>query len=108
MSDLHDRNCSSCAWGVAAIKQEKAVEMLSQLDSWKLVEGHHLRREFKFANFVEALSFVNQVGEIAEHEMHHPDLLLSWGRVRVDIWTHTIDGLSENDFILAAKIDQIA
>jgi 4a-hydroxytetrahydrobiopterin dehydratase len=72
------------------------------------VDGHHLRREFGFGDFVSALALVNKVGELAESEGHHPDIQLSWGRVVVEIWTHKIDGLTESDFVLAAKIDQLA
>lgn len=75
---------------------------------WQVVEQHHLSRTFRFADFAGALAFVNQVGAVAEAENHHPDLHLAWGRVGVEIWTHAIGGLSESDFILAAKIDRLA
>jgi 4a-hydroxytetrahydrobiopterin dehydratase len=71
---------------------------------WTVIEEHHLSKEFQFKDFAEALAFVNRVGEIAEREGHHPDIFLSWGKVHVEIWTHKIDGLTESDFILAAKI----
>lgn len=71
------------------------------------MDGHHLRREFRFRNFREALDFVNRVGELAEEQGHHPDINLSWGRVGVEIFTHKINGLTESDFILAAKVDEI-
>ncbi len=76
-------------------------------NSWKVSGWHHLEKEFKFRNFKEALDFTNQVGKIAESEGHHPDIYLSWGKVRIMIWTHKIDGLTESDFILAAKIDKL-
>ena len=86
--------------------------MLKQLiqelaPGWKVVTEHHLERDFSFADFRKALDFVNRVGDVAETENHHPDIFLTWGKVGLKIWTHAIDGLSENDFILAAKVDQL-
>ncbi|MGH8165077.1 MAG: 4a-hydroxytetrahydrobiopterin dehydratase, partial [Rhodanobacteraceae bacterium] len=72
------------------------------------VGTHHLEKRYRFANFAEALAFVNRAGEIAEREGHHPNIFLSWGRVQLEIWTHKIDGLTEADFILAAKCDEAA
>lgn len=77
-------------------------------DGWRLVAQHHLEKEYSFEDFVTALEFVNQVGSIAEEQGHHPDIYLTWGRVAVKIWTHKIDGLTESDFILAAKLDAAA
>ena len=77
------------------------------VEPWRVVDGHHLERDFVFADFRQALDFTVAVGELAEAEDHHPDLHLAWGRVVVTIWTHKIDGLSESDFILAAKIDEL-
>jgi 4a-hydroxytetrahydrobiopterin dehydratase len=74
---------------------------------WQVVDEHHLEKEFVFKDFRQALEFVNEVGELAEAEGHHPDIYLSWGKVRVTIWTHKIDGLTESDFILAAKVSEI-
>jgi 4a-hydroxytetrahydrobiopterin dehydratase len=74
---------------------------------WTAVDGHHLEREYRFENFALALAFTNRVGEMAEEQQHHPDLLLAWGRVRVTIWTHKIDGLTESDFVFAAKADRL-
>lgn len=74
---------------------------------WRIVEEHHLEKEFRFPDFAQALSFTNAVGAIAEREGHHPDIHLAWGKVSVTIWTHKIDGLTRSDFVLAAKIDQI-
>ncbi|MEE8586646.1 MAG: 4a-hydroxytetrahydrobiopterin dehydratase [Acidobacteriota bacterium] len=85
---------------------EQAAPLLEQLEGWQVVENHHLLKELRFQDFRTALDFVNRVGAIAEQESHHPDLHLSYGRVEVTIWTHKIKGLSESDFILAAKIDQ--
>lgn len=74
---------------------------------WKAINVHHLEKDFKFKNFKAALAFVNKIGDLAESEQHHPDIHLSWGHVRIILWTHNINGLSENDFIMASKIDQI-
>jgi 4a-hydroxytetrahydrobiopterin dehydratase len=79
----------------------------AQVPEWGVVDGHHLDRVFNFPDFRTALAFVNRVGEIAEAEGHHPDLWLAWGKVEVKIWTHKIDGLTESDFVLAAKIDRL-
>ncbi len=72
-----------------------------------MIEEHHISKTYKFPNFVKALAFVNKVGDIAEEQGHHPDIFLTWGKVRIKTWTHKIDGLTESDFILAAKIDEI-
>jgi 4a-hydroxytetrahydrobiopterin dehydratase len=78
------------------------------LDSaWQVAGEHHLEREFKFKDFRAALTFTNRVGELAEEQNHHPDIFLTWGKVKVTIWTHKIDGLTESDFVLAAKIDSL-
>jgi 4a-hydroxytetrahydrobiopterin dehydratase len=88
------------------LQGEALARLYRQLDnSWKIIEEHHLEKEYLFKDFKEALSFTNKVGEIAEHEGHHPDIHLSYGKVKIVLWTHKIDGLSENDFILAAKCD---
>lgn len=109
MSDLASRTCVPCRGGVPPLKGEALKDLHRQLDGgWEIVEEHHLTKTFTFPNFVEALAFVNRIGAVAEEQGHHPDLYLTWGKVRVDLWTHKIDGLSESDFILAAKIDRLA
>lgn len=106
-STLAAKQCEPCRGGVPPMEAEKAREMLSELESgWRVVENHHLSREYTFPNFRKALDFVNRVGEIAEQQGHHPDVYLTYGKVRIDIWTHKIDGLTESDFILAAKADE--
>ena len=80
--------------------------LAKQVPQWKVVDGHHITRAFTFPDFRQALTFVNKVGELAEEQGHHPDILLSWGRAEITTWTHKINGLSEGDFILAAKIDK--
>jgi 4a-hydroxytetrahydrobiopterin dehydratase len=107
MSELAQKKCVPCRGGVPPLGAEEIQPLLEQLNQWEAVENHHLKRTFTFEDFVSALGFVNRIGEIAEAEDHHPDLYLAWGRVGVEIWTHKINGLSESDFILAAKIDAL-
>ena len=107
-SNLTQKTCVPCEGGVEPIKGEKLREYARLIHAeWLVVDEHHLAREFKFRDFLEALNFANRVGGIAEEEGHHPDILISYGKAVVTIWTHAIDGISENDFILAAKIDNI-
>ena len=104
MSNLVKKTCVPCQGGVPALKGEALGQMLDELgQGWEVVDEHHLCRTFTFPNFVEALAYVNRVGNMAEEQGHHPDLYLTWGKVRVEIWTHKIDGLTESDFIFAAK-----
>lgn len=106
--DLASKHCIPCRGGVPPLAGEQLTEFLAQLpDDWEVVDGHHLSKEFSFPNFVEALAYVNSVGVLAEEQGHHPDLHLAWGRVRVEIWTHKIDGLTESDFIFAARSDAL-
>lgn len=103
---LTNKECRPCTESKAPLKGESIRELQQQLDDhWRVVGEHHLEKEYPFKDFREALDFTNRVGEIAEREGHHPDIFLGWGKVKLDIWTHNIDGLSENDFILAAKAD---
>lgn len=108
LSSLEDKKCTACVGGVAPLKGHELVELSKELgNGWKVIHEHHLEKEYKFANFREALIFTNHVGELAEEEGHHPDIFLAWGKVKITLWTHKIDGLSENDFILAAKCDRV-
>ena len=108
MSDLASKQCIPCKGGVPPLKGAELQALQAQIDgAWEVVGEHHLEREYRFKNFREALAYTNQVGELAEAQNHHPDLLLAWGRVRVTIWTHKIDGLTESDFVFAAKCDRI-
>ncbi|OGP83493.1 MAG: 4a-hydroxytetrahydrobiopterin dehydratase [Deltaproteobacteria bacterium RBG_13_65_10] len=106
MSDLAKKECIPCKGGVPPLEGEEIRALLSQINGWEAVNAHHLSKAYKFKNFVEALAFVNRVGEIAERQGHHPDVYLTWGKVRLEIWTHKIDGLTESDFIFAAKCDE--
>jgi len=107
MNDLAGRQCVPCRGGVPPLPSEEIAKLLTQLDGWEVVAEHHLRKEYKFEDFKAAQEFVNQVGELAEQQWHHPDISYGWGRAEITIWTHKIDGLTESDFILAAKIDQL-
>jgi 4a-hydroxytetrahydrobiopterin dehydratase len=105
--DLAAKHCVPCHGGTPALTGAELDKTAAQLPAWNVVDSHHLERTFKFPDFVSALAFVNQIGAVAEREGHHPDLTLSWGKVQVITYTHAIKGLSESDFILAAKIDQL-
>ncbi|NQU39615.1 MAG: 4a-hydroxytetrahydrobiopterin dehydratase [Lentisphaerae bacterium] len=106
---LVDRECLPCRGGVPPLKGESLIPLQAELgDGWALVEEHHLTKAFSFPDFKEALRFTNGVGALAEAIGHHPTIELSWGSVRVTIWTHKIDGLAEADFIFAAKVDLVA
>lgn len=103
---LIDKHCVPCRGGVPPLKGDELRRYAVELPDWNVVNEHHLEKAFSFPDFRTALDFVNRAGAIAEQEGHHPDLCLSWGRVEVRTWTHKIDGLTESDFILAAKIDR--
>ncbi|HEX9730225.1 MAG TPA: 4a-hydroxytetrahydrobiopterin dehydratase [Gemmatimonadales bacterium] len=106
---LDERACVPCKGGVPPLAEDTISGLLQQVhEGWAVVDGHHLQRRFAFSNFADALAFTNRVGAVAEAEGHHPDIFLTWGKVRIEIWTHAIDGLTESDFILAAKIDRLA
>ena len=107
MSDLAKKTCISCKGGVPPLKGEKLDDLLEKLkNNWKIIKEHHLEKEYSFKNFKEALDFTIKVGELAENQGHHPDVFLAWGKVKLTIWTHKIDGLTESDFIFAAKADK--
>jgi 4a-hydroxytetrahydrobiopterin dehydratase len=104
---LAAKHCIPCRGGVPALSGAELANLQAQVSGWNVVGEHDLRKAYTFPDFRTALEFVNRVGAVAETEGHHPDLYLSWGRVEVKIWTHKIDGLTESDFILAAKIDEL-
>ena len=107
MSDLANKTCIPCRGGIPALKGEALASLSQQFPHWQVVNEHHLTRKFEFPDFKKALAFVNRVGEIAEQQGHHPDILLAWGKAEITVFTHKIDGLTESDFILAAKIDKL-
>lgn len=103
---LSCKKCVPCEGGVAPLKGSLLQALGLQLNKgWEIIDEHHLIKTYKFPDFATALAFTNLIGAIAEEEGHHPEVTLSWGSVQVKIWTHKIDGLTENDFILAAKCD---
>ena len=107
MSNLAKKTCIPCKGGVPPLKGTKLDDLLEKLkNDWKIIKDHHLEKEYLFKNFKEALSFTIKVGELAENQGHHPDIFLAWGKVKLTIWTHKIDGLTDSDFIFAAKADK--
>jgi 4a-hydroxytetrahydrobiopterin dehydratase len=104
---LADKDCVPCRGGTPPLKGEDLEQLHQKVPQWQAPGEHHLHREFRFPDFKQALEFVNRVGAIAEEQGHHPDILLGWGKVAITLWTHKIDGLTESDFILAAKIDRL-
>ena len=107
MSDLASKTCVPCRGGVPALQGEELTALAHQVPMWSVVIQHHVTRKFEFPDFRKALAFVNRVGEVAEQQGHHPDILLAWGRAEITVFTHKVDGLTESDFILAAKIDKL-
>ena len=111
MNDLTQKKCAPCEGGVTPFDISEIQKYQKKVDGWELVkdktEMFFLEKEFTFKNFKQSQSFINQVGDVSESEGHHPDILFGWGYAKIKITTHAIKGLSENDFILAAKIDKI-
>lgn len=108
MSELTSKKCVPCSIGAIPLNEEEINKFLKDLNKdWKVINKKQIERTFKFKNFQGALDFTNKVGTLAENEGHHPDICLSWGKVIITLWTHKIEGLHENDFILAAKIDEL-
>jgi 4a-hydroxytetrahydrobiopterin dehydratase len=107
MSDLASRQCVPCRGGVPPMRGKEITELLNELNEWEVMDEHHLLKRYTFKNFLEAQQFVTRVGTLSEEQGHHPDICFGWGYAEIKIWTHKIDGLSEGDFILAAKIDML-
>ena len=106
VSELAKKRCVPCKGGTPPLAGKPLEDLLGRLgNDWRVVEARQLEKEYQFKNFVDALAFTNRVGQIAESQGHHPDISLSWGKVRLTIWTHSINGLTESDFVLAAKAD---
>ena len=93
--------------GVPALTSEQIHPLAAQISGWDVIDVHHLQKTYQFSNFRETLDFVNRIGELAEQQGHHPDICFGWGKADISIWTHKINGLTESDFVLAAKIDKL-
>lgn len=107
-SDLAKKECEPCDSKTSPLKGDALKQMQNRLnDGWRVLDEQRLEKQFKFPDFRHALDFVNRVGEIAENQNHHPDIYFTWGQARIQLSTHSIKGLSENDFILAARIDEL-
>ena len=104
---LAQRSCAPCRGGVPPLSEEQFRPLLAEIPEWSVIEGHHLVRDFRFSDFNSALDFTNRAGAVAEEQGHHPEITVGWGHAEVKIWTHAIDGLTESDFILAAKFDRL-
>ncbi len=108
MNELSKKQCVPCTGGVPPLKGDDLQALQTEVDSaWSVVDEHHLEREYRFDDFRQALDFAVKVGEMAEEQAHHPDIHLAWGKVKVTIWTHKIDGLTESDFVFAARADAL-
>ena len=106
MSDLAEQQCIPCKGGIPPLKGSDLSSLLQKLNhDWQVIKEHHLEKEYRFQNFRDALSFTVRVGDLAEAQGHHPDIYLAWGKVKLTVWTHKIDGLTESDFIFAAKAE---
>lgn len=105
---LSEKKCVPCRGGIPALTPQEVKPLLEEVNGWTVVDDFKLKQSFKFDNFKDAMNLANKIAEIAENEGHHPDLLVRWGELVVEIWTHKVNGLTESDFILAAKIDKIA
>ena len=104
---LADKSCVPCRGGIPPLTPEQIAPLASQVPAWRVVDHHHIVREWKLPDFAAALALANRIGALAEDQAHHPDLELGWGRLVATLYTHKIDGLAEADFILAAKIDRL-
>ena len=107
MNELANRVCVPCKGGIPPLKGKELKALQNQLgNGWNVINEHHLKKKWKFDDFESALNFTNKIGSLAEDQGHHPDIYLAWGKVEIKMWTHKISGLTESDFILAAKADQ--
>ena len=106
-NELASKQCIPCRGGVPPLEGEALGKLSALLPDWLVIDGHHIERGFKFPNFKSALVFVNCVGDLAEQQGHHPDICFGWGNVKVTFFTHKIKGLTESDFIMGAKVDEL-
>jgi 4a-hydroxytetrahydrobiopterin dehydratase len=107
MTELAEKKCVPCRGGTPPLKGDDLKTLGAHVPDWTISAEHHLHRDFRFPDFKQALDFVNRVGAVAEEQGHHPDILLSWGKAEITLWTHSAKGLTESDFIMAAKIDRL-
>ena len=107
MTELADQQCVPCRGGVPPLKGKDLENLQQSVPQWNVINEHHITRTFTFPDFRQALDLVNRVGALAEEQGHHPDILLAWGKAEITLWTHKIDGLTESDFVMAAKIDRL-
>ncbi len=107
MSELANRDCVPCRGGVPPLTEDRVASLITQLDGWQAAGVHHLEKGYTFKNYAATLEFVNRVGAVAEEQNHHPDIWFTWGKAKIEIYTHKINGLTESDFVLAAKIDRL-
>jgi|SRR5580692_9497097 4a-hydroxytetrahydrobiopterin dehydratase len=107
MTELADKQCVPCRGGVPPLKGKDLENLQQSVPQWNVINEHHITRTFTFPDFRQALDLVNRVGALAEEQGHHPDILLAWGKAEITLWTHKIDGLTESDFVMAAKIDRL-
>ena len=105
--ELTEKRCIPCRGGIPPLKGAELQKLKAKVLTWSVIEEHHLEKEFKFPDFKKELEFVNKVGALAEQEQHHPNIEFTWGKAKITIYTHKINWLHENDFILAAKIDKL-
>ena len=105
VTELADKECVPCRGGTSPLSGDEVGNLLRELDGWTVEQEYHLTRTYTLPDFAKSLAFVNRIGRIAEQQNHHPDIYLTWGTVRVEVWTHKIKGLTESDFIFAAKVD---
>ncbi len=107
MSELARKECGPCKGGVPPLGEAQSQALLRQLGGgWRVIDNHHLEKEYTFKGFRPALEFTKKVGELAEAQGHHPDIYLAWGKVKLTIWTHKIDGLTDSDFVFASNADR--
>ncbi len=106
-NDLSDQHCTPCKGGIPPMNAEEIQKHIQCLPGWNVINNHHLEKTFRFKKYNQTMQFVNSVAQIAESENHHPEMHVSYGKVQIEIFTHAVGGLSQNDFILAAKITEI-
>lgn len=105
---LAEKKCIPCSGGISPLTLENVTALAKELDNWQIPDGMRLIKSYKLDNFKQAMTLADKIADIAESENHHPDLLVRWGELKIELWTHKINGLTESDFILAAKIDKCA